>query len=105
MSQIIIREKHRGQTVTVPVESRVTIRLPENPSNGYHWVFEKIESDFLRILKHDFETSKNASIGSAGQRIIKIQPYKTGNYDLKLVYKRNWEDKYKDEFNINLVIE
>ena len=69
----------------------ITIVIESNPSTGYNWqphfnegALELIDSDFI---------SESSAIGSGGVEIFRFLPKKAGKENIKMSYKRQWEQK------------
>ncbi len=105
MKTIELDRNHHGQTVTVPFHSLLIVRLSENPTTGYRWVMEDADNEYVHLLREDFETSRERGIGAAGQKVIRLQPRKKGEYRLALALSRTWENSHETEYKVDLIIE
>jgi predicted secreted protein len=73
------------------VSEEITIVIESNPSTGYSWQPHFNEGP-LELIDSDF-VSESLAIGSGGVEIFRFLPKKAGKENIKMSYKRQWEQK------------
>ena len=69
VSQLTITQADRGKTFTVRRGDAIVINLAENPTTGYEWAIDKINSKVIELQNSEFSLPKNAGVGGGGERI------------------------------------
>lgn len=88
---IKLTEKDAGAKIQLTRQQYLQIELKSNPSTGYSWVIAAIDSSIIsQSSSPQYETHSQAT-GGAGNSILTFKPQKTGDFSLRLVYKRIWE--------------
>jgi len=93
MNEVIIDESYNGKKIEVFSNSRVVLRLPENPSTGYRWVFKPINDNIINLKKDFYQPSTEMVLGAWGTRIFDFMAQSPGTVQLSLNYKRPWESE------------
>ena len=91
VSQLTITQADRGKTFTVRRGDRIAINLAENPSTGYEWAIDKIDSQAMELEDSEFFLPENAGIGGGGERIFTFRTKARGITRLQLKEWRPWE--------------
>lgn len=83
-----------GSLVRLQARQRLEIRLPGNPSTGYGWEVAGDSAGILYPMEDHwkFEADNPDLDCSPGYMILHFWPLEAGTTDLKLVYRRPWED-------------
>lgn len=69
----------------------LVIALPANPSTGYSWGVESPDRSTLPQV-NDVETHQvSKGLGAPARQVIRFRAVKTGQTDLRLVYRRPWQ--------------
>lgn len=91
---LTLTEADDGKTVTVVKGHDVVVRLPTNPSTGFHWVVAESDDVFGSPASAQFLRNGDAA-GAAGlERMTWKTTGKqdtTGTHAVKLEYRRPWE--------------
>lgn len=90
VSQLTITQADRGKTFTVRNGDVIIINLAENPSTGYEWAIDKIDSNALELQNSEFSLPENAGLGGGGERIFTFRTKATGTTRLQLKEWRPW---------------
>ncbi len=86
------------RTIALAKGQRVTISLEANPTTGYHWELAECDSAILAPQgEPTYTASRTPSIGSGGQASWRFRAMAEGKTELRLVYRRSWEDKAEPE--------
>jgi inhibitor of cysteine peptidase len=91
VSQITITQADRGKTFTVCSGDVIVINLAENPTTGYQWAIDKIDSNAIELQNSEFSLPKNAGVGAGGEQIFTFGTKATGVARLQLKEWRSWE--------------
>ena len=66
MNEVIVDESYNGKKIEVFSNSRVLLRLPENPSTGYRWELKPINDNILNLQKNLYQAAYRNGFGSMG---------------------------------------
>lgn len=80
-----------GAQVDLEVGDTLTIRLPENPTTGFRWEIEPLDSAVLELEDDSFDLVSKPSIGSGGTRAFTLRATSLGSSRIQLVHRRAWE--------------
>jgi inhibitor of cysteine peptidase len=84
-----LRESDSGRTV--PVGTRFSIELEENPTTGYTWSQPQLEGGSLTLESDETIPFPGAGIGGGGVRRFAFSAKSSGRTTIRLVYRRSWE--------------
>ena len=73
------------------VNEEITIVIESNPSTGYGWQAH-FNQGALELIDSDF-VSESLAMGSGGVQVFRFLPKKAGKINIKMSYKRQWEQK------------
>jgi inhibitor of cysteine peptidase len=79
-----------GRTVSVNSGDMIVVQLEENPTTGYLWKLEELDSQILQLTSEDYEAA-GSGIGGGGQRKLVFKANNAGLSPLKLKCVRQWE--------------
>lgn len=85
-----LSENDSGKTVEIVIGDDLQVILPANPTTGYIWEVNSIDSHTLQANKADF-VANNPAIGTGGLEIIQFHALTTGKSELKLILHRPFE--------------
>ena len=88
---IELREADAGRRVSMQVEERATVRLPETPTTGYRWTTE-YDDTRLRLVGDDFHGAESPR-GAGGERVLVLEALRSGPTTLTLRKQRAWGDE------------
>ena len=90
-SPIILKESQAGNTVEVSVGETFKVVLEGNPTTGYTWEINTLDTGILAQRgEPEFKPDSNA-IGSGGTFTFTFQAVNIGQTILRLIYHRSWE--------------
>jgi inhibitor of cysteine peptidase len=78
------------------------VELDSNPSTGYQWMTE-FDSKFLQLVEKEYRSSTNL-VGAGGVDRFKFKALSSGVTNLRMVYKRPFEDSSSEEKNYQVSI-
>ena len=91
-----------GTMRRVRVGEPVTVVLAENPTTGYRW---QVDADEAALpLSADEYDGATQPVGAPGSRRLTFVPARAGRVTLRLVKRREWEDKAVGEFEVQLEV-
>ncbi|KAK2962353.1 putative inhibitor of cysteine peptidase [Blattamonas nauphoetae] len=89
-------------TLTKKVGETFVIELPSNPTTGYQWYMNPIESNAPKICdlvsqKYQSDTKQSNSalfrkVGGGGKQVFTMKAKEKGTSNYEFVYKRSWEN-------------
>ncbi len=91
VSQLTITQTDQGKIFTVRSGDIIIINLAENPTTGYEWAIDKIDSNAIELQSSEFFLPENAGIGGGGERIFTFRTKAKGIARLQLKEWRPWE--------------
>jgi C1A family cysteine protease/predicted secreted protein len=92
-SERILDEGDNGQQVNLREGQILLLRLQANPSTGYLWRVQALDDSILRQADtYQFEPESDLS-GAPGTVTLRFEPVAAGRTDLRLAYRRPWEDR------------
>lgn len=100
VNEIILTKAQHGDRVPAKTGDVLVIRLQENPTTGYQWIF-RIVGD-LTYISDDFILNA-VSIGAGGERCLRFIAQHTGIVHIEAVLRRIWESdaiQPQDVFNV-----
>jgi inhibitor of cysteine peptidase len=104
MSEITLSNADNGKTITLKPGQTLTLQLTENPTTGYRWSIVPFNDQLLKLSDDRFDLPNASGMGSGGQRILTFKATRTGQVNLTLNQKREWEDSALESFNLTLEI-
>lgn len=90
MADLTLTNADAGRTVSVNSGDTIVVRLEENPTTGYVWKVEELDSQILQLVSEDYEAA-GSGIGGGGQRKLVFKAIGAGQSSLKLKCLRQWE--------------
>jgi len=72
-----------------------TISLVSNPTTGYSWQAH-FDPEYLELINNDFVNNSNL-IGAPGVESFELKAIKQGQTELRMIYKRSWEDHFAEK--------
>lgn len=87
---IIVTERDAGRTVEIENGNQLQIVLEGNPSTGYVWEPESLDSDVLSQGDNQYIPGRRA-FGAGGTTILHFVAIAPGETPLRLVYHRPFE--------------
>lgn len=89
--KLIFSEPINGCTVSMENGEEFELQLKENPTTGYIWTVDKLESSMLSVSKVDYKADNSQLLGSGGVRTIRIKTLNPGQTKIRLLMVRPWE--------------
>lgn len=89
---IQLNENANGTVVNVLTDQKIIISLRGNPTTGFVWSVQDINSDVIRLISKKFISGSGDSelVGVGGKYIFEFVAEKQGNTNLEFIYKRPW---------------
>jgi predicted secreted protein len=102
VSTLYVNGTANGQIVTIPMGSRVLVRLNENPTTGYTW--NATASKGLAIISDSYTGPDSTLLGAPGHHDWILSPTTVDTYTFRAVSLRPWEGAKPEDPNFSLVI-
>ena len=81
-----------SKAITVSAGETFLIKLEGNPTTGYTWEAQDLDTTILeQVSETEFESSNPSLIGAGGTLTLTFKALKPGVTTLTLVYHRSWE--------------
>jgi inhibitor of cysteine peptidase len=91
MHEVVLSQSQSGTTVNVNPGDVVVVSLPENPTTGYRWAIDDVDSTVLELENSEITRAGDTSVGSGGQRILRFTAKAPGTTRLLLKNWREWQ--------------
>jgi inhibitor of cysteine peptidase len=100
-----LTEADNGKDVDAHVGDTIVLRLPENPTTGYRWAFDDLDTAAVGAQEGDHTRSSEA-VGSGGEKTWSLTPTAPGATPVKLKLWRHWEgdSSVKKRFSVTLSV-
>jgi inhibitor of cysteine peptidase len=85
-----LTEADNGKDIDVQVGETIALRLPENPTTGYRWAFDDLDTAAVTAKDGD-HTQSSEAVGSGGETTWSLTPTAAGSTPIKLKLWRHWE--------------
>ncbi len=107
MAVITLTQADQGKPVPARVGDTLQLALPENPTTGYRWAIDQIDSSVLSPTGSNYAPAPTSALGAGGQRTFTFQAVKAGNSPVQLKLWRQWEgDKsVAQRFGVNVAVQ
>jgi inhibitor of cysteine peptidase len=102
VNTLYVNGSSNGQIVTIPVGSRVLVRLNENPTTGYTW--NATPSKGLAIVSDSYIAPDGTLVGAPGHRDWILSPKTVDTYTFKAISLRPWVGAKLEDPTFSLVI-
>jgi inhibitor of cysteine peptidase len=81
--------------------------LRSNPSTGYRWEVTEIDESILQSLGEPAFQADSELVGSPGKETFRFLALRTGHVDLRLDYRRPWEQGVPpaETFNLRVIVQ
>lgn len=104
---ITITEDDRDRALVVDVGDAIELHLQENPTTGYRWFFDDLDSR-VEVELDEFHPGGTPLVpGGGGVREWRLRPTAAGDFGLSLKLWREWEDESAaiERFAVRLTVE
>jgi len=88
---ISVDQSYAGQTIDLQVGQVMELRLSENPTTGFHWVFTAAGGPACALSGDSFQPPTGGALGAGGEHRWDIRAVRPGICDLSLAYRRSFE--------------
>ena len=76
----------------------LVVQLPGNPTSGYNWEVDAADADVLATMGEPVFVASTSLLGSGGDLHCRFRTVGYGVTDLRLAYRRSWENAAADSF-------
>lgn len=97
----------KGSQVSLKVGGQIVITLDSNPSTGYTWEAQGLDTTiFKQVGEATFVSSDPGLVGAGGTLTLTFKVLKAGTASLMLVYHRPWETGVEplDTFSVTVTV-
>lgn len=91
MVDLVLTDAEAGRTIQVAPQAAIELRLPENPSTGFRWIFAAEPEGCARVEDDRYERPGPTAIGAGGERLLVLRSAGAASCELVLTYRRSWE--------------
>lgn len=91
MPQVTLTQADNGKSVQVKPGDLIVIHLGENPTTGYRWAVDQINSEVISLVNSDYAQSPGTGIGGGGERTFTFNAVKTGHSLIRLKLWREFQ--------------
>jgi len=97
MTEVKIGEADRGRLIQATQGSPVLLHLPENPSTGYRWELEPLQSETLMLKADTYLPPTTLIPGAGGIRLFEFLARSPGFVLLRLDLRQPWKPEDRAE--------
>ncbi len=90
-TKVRITESDNGQTIDLKQGDTLSLSIDGNPTTGYQWEVEEVDSSILALKGDPKFISSSSSVGAGGNYIFNFTATAPGTTNLKLIYYRSFE--------------
>lgn len=104
---ITLTASDKGSQVSMKVGDQIVITLEGNPSTGYTWEAQSLDTTiFEQVGEATFVSSDPGLVGAGGSLTLTFKAVKAGTASLTLVYHRPWETGIApmDTFSVSVTV-
>jgi inhibitor of cysteine peptidase len=91
MPPLTLRQADNGQSFSVAIAQPIAICLPENPTTGYLWAFDRLDESLIVLEECDFAIATQGGVGAGGERRFTLKGQQIGTVQVDLKLWRSWE--------------
>lgn len=93
-----ISKSDSGRTISMSKGDIATIKLAENPTTGYSWIFETEpeNQNIISVISSKYIKPSTSLIGAGGIKEYKFQINNPGTIKIRGYYIRPWEEADKN---------
>ena len=81
-----------GRTIELRQDECIQIKLDSNPTTGFAWEIEELDTEILAQPRESEYKSDSALIGSGGVETFTFEAQIPGQTTLRMIYHQPWED-------------
>jgi len=105
MAEITVTQNDRGGFFEAFPSDVVLIRLEENPSTGYRWEIDEVDTSVLDPTDTDYSMSGEAGIGGGGERTFAFTARSSGTTTVRLQLRQEWDpENPSDDFEATVTV-
>jgi inhibitor of cysteine peptidase len=103
---ITIDEQNAGDVIELKAGDMLVVSLDGNITTGFNWIPATQDSILLEQLGEAEVTSESEQLGAPGKIVLQFKAIATGQTNLRLEYKRAWEEDVEPEktFEVTIVV-
>ena len=90
-TDVILTKDNAGSNVGLKSGDMLEVRLPENPTTGYRWAVDSVDTRVLQLDTTPYEPATDAGVGGGGTRVFRFSVAGSGSSVLRLKLWREWE--------------
>lgn len=90
-----------NERIIVSENDFIEVCLKENPTTGFQWIIQEMDSATVQLLKEDYQNFANVGIGGGGEKIFRFKVLKELKGHIKFVNKQEWSGDVSETFVLN----
>lgn len=90
MAEVAVTREQNGRVIVVKVGDSIVLQLPENPTTGYVWALDSVDSTLLETGAPAFHGG-GAGVGTGGEKTWTLAARAPGRTRVALKRWRHWE--------------
>jgi inhibitor of cysteine peptidase len=98
-------ESDSGKTVGADVGDTLELSLDENPTTGYRWAVESLDTRVIAAQEGKYSSS-SGGVGGGGSMKWSLKAIASGKTEFRLKLWRQWEGEasVQKRFNVTLIV-
>lgn len=90
-TMVLVTRADAGKVVEARVSEDIAVVLDENPTTGFAWAIEAMDSTVLALKGSDFTPAAGGGLGAGGRRTFTLQTRRAGVATLNFLLRRQWQ--------------
>lgn len=105
-AEVRIDGSRDGGQVTLLRGQVLVLALDANPSTGFTWEVEQLDTSILRQLGLPMFQPGSDLMGAGGTQTFRFQSLRSGETDIRLAYRRPWEEGVEpaDRYEVRVIV-
>ena len=95
-------EADAGAHSELSAGERFVVRLPENPTTGFHWELEPWDRAVVELVDDSLDPPAGQQIGSAAEHAWRFIARSPGASSLRFVLRRRWRREAASRYQLDI---
>jgi inhibitor of cysteine peptidase len=90
-ADVNVTDADNGKSYTVKVGDHISIALASNPTTGYEWAVQNVETTIISYQGSEYDGSNSGLVGAGGTQTLTFRAELPGDSPIELKYWRSFE--------------
>jgi len=104
--QFEIQSSKLGNEFEIEKGDSIKAKLCSNPSTGYSWDYEIDDTSIMNFVSKEYLEPEGDLVGASGTDVYLFKALKPGTTQIRIEYKRSWEEGVEAErtYTLDIVV-